>query len=250
MKHETLVTKQFGSRAQAYLESAVHAAGDDLRLLGEAIAASPDALVLDLGCGAGHASFAVAKHAAQVVAYDLSEEMLNIVKRTAEERSLKNLTVAQGAAEKLSLPSNSMDWVISRYSAHHWHNVPAALREVRRVLKPGGRVLLIDTVGEETPLLDTYLQAIELLRDPSHVRNYSRREWGSMFTDAGFAPTIEQEWPLPLNFAAWVARMRTPLENVTAIQSLWAAAPDEVVRHFEVQSDGSFTLRTGMIAAH
>lgn len=249
MKHETLVEQQFGARAQAYLDSAVHAGGEDLERLASAVAATPGAAVLDLGCGAGHASFAVAPHTATVVAYDLSAEMLSVVHRTASERGLKSIRTQQGKAEVLPFPAASFDWIISRYSAHHWHNVPAALREMRRVLRPGGGVLLIDTVGEEHPLLDTYLQAIELLRDPSHVRNQSRQEWLALFADAGFHAQVEQEWPLLLEFAPWVARMHTPAERVAAIHSLWAAAPDEVRAHFAVRPDGSFTSRKAMIAA-
>jgi SAM-dependent methyltransferase len=77
-------------------------------------------------------------------------------------------------AEVLPFADSHFDCVISRYSAHHWHDVPAALREVRRVLKPDGLALLIDTAGGETPLLDTHLQAIEILRDPSHILTTAR----------------------------------------------------------------------------
>ena len=63
MKHHDQVADAFGSTAAAYLTSQTHATGADLRMLAEAIAATPDATVLDMGCGAGHASFAVAPHA-------------------------------------------------------------------------------------------------------------------------------------------------------------------------------------------
>ena len=250
MEHDVLVAQQFGSTAQAYLESTVHATGDDLRLLGEAIAQTPNAAVLDLGCGAGHAAFAVAPYAAEVVAYDLTAEMLDIVKRTAAERGLHNVATAQGFAETLPFPDGRFDWAISRTSAHHWHDVPAALREMRRVLKPGGSVLMIDTAGDELPLRDTYLQAVELLRDPSHVRNHSSREWLGMFAAAGFVAKVAGEWPLALDFASWTARMRTPATRVAAIQALWEVAPDEVRTRFKVQPDGSFTIQKILIEAH
>ena len=95
--------------------------------------------MLDLGCGAGHASFAVAPHAAAVVAYDLTAEMLAVVEREASARKLGNITTVQGMAEKLPFPDAHFDFAITRTSAHHWHDVPAALREARRVLKPGGQ---------------------------------------------------------------------------------------------------------------
>jgi methylase of polypeptide subunit release factors len=88
-QHDALVNKQFGSRAGAYLTSAVHAQGADLDALTALVDGQLDAQVLDLGCGAGHVSFAVSPHVRSVVACDLSPEMLDVVARTA---------VGQGAA--------------------------------------------------------------------------------------------------------------------------------------------------------
>jgi ubiquinone/menaquinone biosynthesis C-methylase UbiE len=249
MEHDVLVAQQFGATARAYLESETHSTGDDLELLAQEVAAIPKAAVLDLGCGAGHASFAVAPHAASVTAYDLTPEMLAVVEREAAARELPNIATVQGMAEELPFPEAHFDCVISRYSAHHWHDVPAALREVRRVLKPRGRALLIDTAGGETPLLDTHLQAVEILRDPSHVRDYSAREWLALFREAGFTATLRQEWPLPIEFSGWIERQRTAPERVAAIHAVWSAAPDEVRGFFEVQQDGSFTMRKILIAA-
>lgn len=124
-----------------------------------------------------------------------------------------------------------------------------ALREVRRVLKPGGHALMIDTAGSETPLLDTHLQAVEILRDPSHVRDYSTQEWLTLFREAGFAATLRKQWPVAIEFFSWTERQRTAPERVAAIHALWKAAPDEVRTFFEVQPDGSFTLQKILIAA-
>src|SRR5215469_4748067 len=89
--HEALVDQQFGSRAAAYLNSAVHATGADLQALSALVDAHAQAYVLDLGCGAGHVSFNVAPRAHAVVAYDLSAEMLDVVARTAAERGFTNV---------------------------------------------------------------------------------------------------------------------------------------------------------------
>jgi hypothetical protein len=111
-------------------------------------------------------------------------------------------------------------------------------------------MLLIDTAGGESPLLDTHLQTIELLRDPSHIRNYTGREWIDMFREAGFEASLRQRWPVTLEFRGWVERMRTPPERVTAIQAVWRAAPDEVRQFFAVQPDGSFAMQKLLLEAH
>jgi SAM-dependent methyltransferase len=249
MEHDVLVAQQFGATASAYLESVTHATGEDLEMLGAEIGAVPAAVVLDLGCGAGHASFAVAPYAASVTAYDLTAQMLAVVQREASARRLGNITTVQGMAEELPFPDAHFDRVISRYSAHHWHDVPAALRELQRVLKPGGQALLIDTAGGETPLLDTHLQAVEILRDPSHIRDYSVREWLAFFREAGLPANLRKEWPVKIEFSSWIERQRTSPDRVAAIHALWGAAPDEVRAFFEVQPDSSFTLQKVLITA-
>ncbi|MFM0035121.1 class I SAM-dependent methyltransferase [Paraburkholderia strydomiana] len=249
MKHHDQVADAFGSTAAAYLTSQTHATGADLPMLAESIAAMPGATVLDMGCGAGHASFAVAPHAKDVVAYDIAPPMLATVNGAAKERGLANIRTQQGAAETLPFDDHSFDWVISRMSAHHWHDVPAALAEVRRVLKPGGKVLFVDIAGIDHPLLDTHIQAIELLRDGSHIRDYRADEWVALFEAAGFKAAIRERWRIDIEFASWVARMRTPEPRVVAIHSLWDGAPDEVRQYFDVQADHSFKLDALMIAA-
>ena len=249
MKHDDQVADAFGTTAAAYLTSPTHASGADLATLADEIASTPDADVLDLGCGAGHASFACAAHARSVVAYDLAEPMLATVAAAARERGLANIRTQQGAAERLPFADASFDWVVSRMSAHHWHDVPQALVEVRRVLKPGGRVLFIDVIGADHPLLDTHFQAIEVLRDGSHVRNYRADEWLALFAAAGFTASVRERWRLSIEFASWIARMRTPPERAQAIRSLWASAPDEVREHYGVQPDGSFMLNVAMVQA-
>src|ERR1700744_2120930 len=95
---EVLVTGQFGARAAAYLSSAVHAQGADLESLADLVRGQRDARVLDLGCGAGHVSFHVAPHVREVIAYDLSPEMLDVVSRAATQRGLANIVTQSGAA--------------------------------------------------------------------------------------------------------------------------------------------------------
>ena len=99
--HHDHVEKQFSSQASEYLTSTVHASGRDLQRLAVRLADYPDASVLDMGCGAGHASFVAAQNVSAVVAYDLSAQMLDVVAQAAEARQLKNITTRQGYAESL-----------------------------------------------------------------------------------------------------------------------------------------------------
>jgi SAM-dependent methyltransferase len=247
--HAKLVTKQFGARAEAYVESSVHAQGPDLDQVAALLKDRAAARVLDLGCGGGHVSFRAAPRVREVVAYDLSHDMLAAVARVAAERGLNNIATQQGRVEALPFTDAAFDVVLSRYSAHHWHGFATALGEGRRVLKPGGTALFMDAVSPGSALLDTYLQAVELIRDPSHVRDYSVAEWVSTIAAAGLNVRSITTRRLRLDFASWVTRMATPKPNVETIRALQTQMSDDVARHFAIEPDGSFTIDAAAIEA-
>ncbi|MBU9837941.1 class I SAM-dependent methyltransferase [Rahnella perminowiae] len=247
--HSEAVDKQFGSQAQDYLTSAVHSQGADLQRLAALLAPYKEAQIIDLGCGAGHASFVAAGVVKNVIAYDLSAQMLDVVMQAARDKQLTNITVQQGMAESLPFEDHSAEVIISRYSAHHWHDVGQALREVARVLKPGGKFIMMDVVSPGHPLLDIYLQTVEVLRDTSHVCNYSPGEWLNMVAEAGLIAREVTTDRLPLEFTSWIARMRTPEHFAVAIRELQKVMSDEVVQHFEIQPDGTFTSDIMMLVA-
>lgn len=248
--HEALVAAQFGPHARAYVESADHATGADLARLAALAAARPRARVLDLGCGGGHVTYAVAPHASEVVAYDLSPAMLEAVSTEAKTRGLTNVRTEQGTAEALPFPDAAFDVVFTRMSAHHWHDVAAGLAGMRRVLRPGGLVAVVDVVAPEgSALHDTFLQTVEILRDPSHVRDYTPTQWLALLRAAGFQPSAPVMARLRLDFSGWIARIGTPDVQVHAIRALQVQMPPDVAERFAIEPDGSFTLDTAMFEA-
>ena len=246
--HDDQVNRQFGPAASAYLTSTAHAQGDDLSKLSR-IVQGKSAEVLDLGCGAGHVSFAVAAEVKTVTACDLSDDMLAVVAAEAAKRGLGNVATRQGIAEALPFPDRSFDYVLTRFSAHHWSSLPQALAEMRRVLKDDGRVIVIDVVAPAAPLLDTHLQSVELLRDVSHVRNYSVAEWTRQLAAVGLQLDASEQWKLPLEFQAWVTRIKTPQDRVAVIRGLLQGAPQEVRDYLRLQADCSFSIDVAMFEA-
>ena len=184
-----------------------------------------------------------------MTAYDLSEGMLAVVAQEAQKRGLSNITCAQGPAEALPFADNSFDIVISRYSAHHWHDMQSALIEIRRVLKPGGRFIMMDIASPGKPILDVWLQTIEMLRDPSHIHNYSQGQWLAMVNQRGMVVDKLVGDKLHLEFSSWVARMKTPDNIIEAIRYLQSKVSDEVKSHFAIAEDGSFVSDTIMFQA-
>jgi ubiquinone/menaquinone biosynthesis C-methylase UbiE len=247
--HEKVVEAQFGPRARAYVESAVHSQGADLEAIGALAQKLRPKLALDLGAGGGHVSYALARHADRVIASDLSREMLAAVAQTAREKGLSNVETAEAPAERLPFEDATFDFVASRFSAHHWRDFDAGLREARRTLKRGGWAAFVDVYAPGQALFDTHLQAIELLRDHSHVRDYTSAQWLDTLGRSGFAVEVCRTWRLRMDFPTWTARMRTPEENVKAIRALQNAASRETKAHFAIEPDGSFLLDVLMIEA-
>ena len=103
--------------------------------------------------------------------------------------------------------------------------------------------MFVDAYAPGQALFDTHLQAIELLRDHSHVRDYSCAQWLDSLARARFAIDSCRTWRLRMDFPVWIARMRTPEENVKAIRALQNAASRETKTHFAIEPDGSFHAR-------
>lgn len=247
--HDGHVTNQFGPRAAAYVTSAVHSTGADLEHIASVAAAVRPARAIDLGCGGGHVTYAMAPGASEVMACDLSAEMLAAVSKTAAARGFANVRTEQASVEKLPFADASYDMLGCRYSAHHWQDVDTGIAEARRVLKKGAPAFFVDVIAAETPLLDTHLQCVELLRDTSHVRNYSQAEWRTKLTRAGFRIDQVTTWRVRMEFPVWIARMATPAPLATAIRMVQDSAPVEVRRHFAIEPDGSFMLDMALFEA-
>lgn len=245
------VQDQFGAVAANYVTSNVHAKGPDLAWLVQAAALTGSERVLDVATGGGHAAFALAPQAATIVALDLTRPMLEVAQAEAQARHLHNISYLAGDAHALPCADDSFDVVVCRHAAHHFPNVAQAVHEWARVLKPGGKLLLIDSTSPEEPEADALLNQIETLRDPSHVRDHRLSEWTALLQQAGLTLHEVREQSLFLDIPSWTQRMLTPPEAVAIIeQLLHTASPDihERLGIMEQQGALGFTLSIALIA--
>ncbi|UOF90041.1 class I SAM-dependent methyltransferase [Fodinisporobacter ferrooxydans] len=204
------VRKQFQNNAGDYRDEPLFAAGEDLRYMVESVVLSGTERVLDIGTGAGHTALAFSPFVKKSIGIDLTEEMVEVAAKFAKDRGVKNIEFCVGDAENLTFSDETFDLVTCRFAAHHFPNAKRAIREISRVLKPGGIFLLVDHYAPENPDLDTFVNDLDRLRDPSHVREYRLSEYRAWFVENGLSFQEKLMWDLPIEFENWVRRARTP----------------------------------------
>lgn len=247
------VRQQFSDIAQDYLDSPLFSQGDDMLHLVQAAELTGSEFVLDVACGAGHTAIALARHAASCIGMDLTASMVNIADQHAREVAVPNVKFCVGDAENLVWPADTFDVVACRYAVHHFPDPQRFVAEAARVLKPGGRLLISDHYAAEDPDLDVYVNHLNRLRDPSHVREPRRSEYQGWFKEVGLAYDEPVTWDLFLEFDNWVARSRTPQSVREELVRLLHNAPEGARerQHIEIdQASGqprSFSLTCALM---
>jgi ubiquinone/menaquinone biosynthesis C-methylase UbiE len=204
LSHEDRVRNEFTRQAETFSGSA---AITDAALTQRFVAALGEAVqgaVLDVACGPGILSVAIAKTAREVVAFDLTPQMLAKAKQRCAEAGLTNVTFREGNAGELPFANGTFDAVVTRLSVHHFDRPERVMSEIFRVLQAGGSFVVADVISSEIPAEAELQNAIEILRDPSHVRMLPGSELLSLVAGAGFAIESQSTWDKPREFEEWM----------------------------------------------
>jgi ubiquinone/menaquinone biosynthesis C-methylase UbiE len=158
----------------------------------------PGGTLVDLGCGPGYLAVGISREypGLTTIGLDVSRDMVDLARANFQRRPSVNLRLVLGNVEALPLADGSVDCAVSSLSLHHWSDVPGALREINRVLKPGGRLLIFDA-RRDSPRLVYLAFVIGQLLSPADIRrtngavgslwaSYTARELEGLLSGAAF----------------------------------------------------------------
>jgi ubiquinone/menaquinone biosynthesis C-methylase UbiE len=244
LDHDSRVRDEFTRQAETFSASA---AITDKALTERFVAALGEAStgsVLDVACGPGILSAAIAKSARAVVAFDLTPQMLKKAAQRCAGAGVGNVSFREGNAAELPFADAEFDAVVTRLSVHHFDRPGRVMSEIFRVLRPGGRFVVADVISSEVPAESELQNAIEILRDPSHVRMLPASELTSLVKNAGFAIERVTGWDKPREFEEWMGIVNDPtrvpplravvraLAGAGASAGMGLALDGEVIRFF------------------
>lgn len=259
-----LVRSQFGASAPDYATSEVHAKGESLARILQLAAPQQNWQVLDVATGAGHMAAAFAPHVANVIASDITDEMLAQAAKLAAAKKLHNMLTATAEAGALPFEDASFDLVCCRLAAHHFPDLGRFVSEARRVLKKNGRLALVDNVAPDARLLpgasaseivdaDAAYNAFEKLRDPSHGHAPPPETWIGLLENAGFKIVAREQFGKELDFQSWVTRMRCAPETVAELERILVSGPHNLRSFLKPRTDATgalhFTLQELLVVA-
>ncbi|MFI1564787.1 class I SAM-dependent methyltransferase [Streptomyces sp. NPDC020490] len=251
---ETLSSRRFDKIAGNFATSEVHRSSPTMEALHETLGSQTGSAICDVACGAGHLALSFAdEHPARLVGVDPAPSMLESFRALAAERSV-TVETAQAAAEELPFPDASFDLVVSRLAPHHFLDIRKAVAEMTRLLRPGGRLAVIDLEGNEDPEIDTLNHELEVLHDPTHMRSYTLTEWIGFLQGAGLNVPVargeqaESRTGVPVK--RWCEIASSGAEAEHAIRRRLAAAPEAHRAALGIRQDGDeflIPVRTCML---
>ena len=220
-----LVKQQFGAHAEEYVNSVHHATGESLDRLLALADPQPTWRALDIATGGGHTALAVAPHVREVVATDLTPEMLAAAERFIRGKGAQNVSFRLADAMALPFADGEFDLATCRIAPHHFPDCAQFVREMARVLRPGGVAVVVDNVVPPDIAAARHINALEKLRDPSHNWAYTAADWLGFFAAAGLEMLRTEILTKTRDFDYWINMQGVEPQRAAQVRLLILQAP-------------------------
>jgi ubiquinone/menaquinone biosynthesis C-methylase UbiE len=241
-KREERVRDFFTRHAAGYSQSDSHRAGRDLARLIELLRPAPKHRCLDVATGVGHTALGLAPLVAEVVGLDMTPAMRVEFERNVAEAGLSNCRFVDGEADDLPYPDESFDLVTCRRAFHHFPAPERAIGEMSRVLRPGGRIGVVDMVAPDDPAAAALFNEIERARDDSHARALSAPEWRSLVESKGLVVEALLVVPDRIPWETWIRPVEPGGPEEHRAREI-AKGADPEIRRQVVDDDGAHYLK-------
>jgi len=208
MEHRDEVVDQFTRQAAQFAHSPAARNEEIVERILRLARLSPSDTALDVACGPGVLACALARHAGRATGIDLTPAMLDQARATQADAGLTNLQWDLGDVTAMPYPAGTFSAVTCRFAFHHFPEPLRVLREMRRVARPGGRIVVADSAP--IPEKAGAFNAMEKLRDPSHTRALPVEELRALFTAAGLPEPRVEQTRLALDLDSFLARSYPP----------------------------------------
>lgn len=210
MDHLKRVKEEFTRQADTFDKYAAKADESVEARFQAAVGAAASGTILDVACGPGVVTAALAGKAEAVTAFDATPAMLEKAEKRCAEAGHRNVRFEQGDAEALPFDDGTFDGVVTRLAIHHFPDPKRVIDEMLRVLRPGGTLVIADVVVSEDAEEAALQNAIEIIRDPSHIRMLPASELDSLVTATGFEIASQTTWDKSREFEEWMGIANDP----------------------------------------
>jgi ubiquinone/menaquinone biosynthesis C-methylase UbiE len=219
MGHDETIRREFSKQAAHFGDKGLTLSSQEyLAWMVERLPLEPGFSVLDVAAGTGHLSRAIASRVLEVVALDMTLEMIKEARKEAADAGIRNIVFEQGDARDISHRDAKFDMVVSRLAIHHFVEPEVQLREMVRVCKPGHTVAIMDLLSPSEDQVREIYNRLERLRDPSHVAALTRNGLIGAMESSGLAIDQVHTRDIEVDFERWAAMTGTALSTKEFIQ--------------------------------
>lgn len=204
--HSDAIVSEFTHQAATFNASPVMSSAETLQTLLDVIPSAKDQRWLEVACGPGLISRALAPRVGSVHGVDITQAMIDLARSEAKAAGLTNAEFSVGDATALPFEDASFDGAVTRFSLHHIPVPGRCVGEMARVVRPGGWVVLGDHVTDSDQEAAAWHQEVERLRDPSHWACLTPKQLRRLAERAGLALEEERLIPIVLDFEEWLTR--------------------------------------------
>ncbi len=236
--HGTSIRDEFAHQADAFARSPTMSLAETLDVVVELVPEDGGAHWAELACGPGMIARTIAPRVGSVRGFDLTPAMVDKARAEAAMFGVENVDFEVGDAVALEVPDDSFDGAVTRFSMHHIPAPVRVLEEMRRIVRPGGLVVVADHVTDEDGAAAAWHEEVERLRDPSHWACLTPSRLAALGERAGLDPDLDRVVPFEIDFGEWLGRGSGGPANAALIERLLGEAPVGV-ESFRVTGEGA-----------